>query len=206
MVWLYPVGAPLRSFLSALRFARPAPLSSMDSPRASNADPFSCLLAFRVSRLFSFMVARWRMNGGLEQGLGVNRPRATVLHWCNVSTSSCPHALQGRSIPTTNDGVGIFFVCIPLRWQRVQEPARGANRSNATHRRGPRDHADDARDRISDRSEETSHRLISPKTIFRRPGSGRHGIVRARRRRGLHATTRGIFCGETSNQQNTPKE
>jgi len=107
----------------------------MDSPRASNADPFSCLLAFRASRLFSFMVALYRMNGGMGQGLGVKRQRATVLHGCNVSASSCPHALQGRSIPTTNDGVGIFFACIPLRWQRVHEPACGTNRSNATHRR-----------------------------------------------------------------------
>jgi hypothetical protein len=52
----------------------------MDSPRASNADPFSCLLAFRVSRLFSLMATRCRMNVGLEQGLGVNRQSATVLH------------------------------------------------------------------------------------------------------------------------------
>lgn len=39
---------------SRLRFSRAVPLSSQDSPRASNADPFSCLLALRVSRLFSF--------------------------------------------------------------------------------------------------------------------------------------------------------
>ncbi|WP_175012968.1 hypothetical protein [Burkholderia lata] len=46
--------------------------------------------------------------------------------------------MLGRSIPTTNDGVGIFFACMSLDWQRVQEPAGGThNRSNATHRRLP---------------------------------------------------------------------
>ena len=118
-VWPYPVDVMLRSFVFRLRFLRPVPLSFMDSPRASNADPFSCLLAFRVSRLFSFMAALCRMNGGMGQGFGASRQCATVLHGCNVSTSSCPHALQGRSIPATNEGVGIFFACIPLHWQRV---------------------------------------------------------------------------------------
>lgn len=118
-VWPYPVDVTLRSFVFCLMFLRPVPLSFMDSPRASNADPFSCLLAFRVSRLFSFMAALCRMNGGMGQGFGASRQCATVLHGCNVSTSSCPHALQGRSIPATNEGVGIFFACIPLHWQRV---------------------------------------------------------------------------------------
>ncbi|MDR0243211.1 MAG: hypothetical protein LBJ65_16555 [Burkholderia sp.] len=102
-----------------LRFARAVPLSFLDSPRASNADPFSCLLAFRASRLFSFTALHCRQGGGMEQGLGANRHSATVLHWCNVSTSSCPHALQGRSIPTTHEGAGIFFAHALVSPQRV---------------------------------------------------------------------------------------
>ncbi len=98
-----------RYFFSRLRFARAVPLSSLDSPRASNADPFSCLLAFRASRLFSFTAACRSGIGGIGQGLGTHRQSATVLHWCNVSPSSCPDALQGRSIPMPGEGVGIFF-------------------------------------------------------------------------------------------------
>ncbi|VWB26504.1 hypothetical protein BLA15816_01106 [Burkholderia lata] len=162
IVWPYPVDLMLRSFLSRLRFVRSVPLSSLDSPRASNADPFSCLLAFRVSRLFSSMAAFYRLSGGMRQGFGMNRQRATVLHWCNVSTSSCPHALQGRSIPITNDGVGIFFARIPLHWQRVAAVPDG---------QAPTLIASDvkdanARDRTSDRFRQASHRLISPKVRF----------------------------------------
>ncbi len=73
-----------RSFLSCLRFPRAVPLSSLDSPRASNADPFSCLLAQNASRLFSFTTAHNRLIGGIEQGLGANRQGVTVLHTCNV--------------------------------------------------------------------------------------------------------------------------
>lgn len=102
---------------SSLRFAHRVPLSSQDSPRASNADPFSCLLVFHMSRLFSFAAVHNRPSGGIGQGLGVSRQSATALHWGKVSASSCPHALQGRSIPTTNEGVGIFFA--PMFWRRT---------------------------------------------------------------------------------------
>lgn len=108
-----------RRFLSRLRFPRAVPLSSLDSPRASNADPFSCLLAPNASRLFSFTAAHNRLIGGIEQGLGANRQSATVLHACNVGPSSCPHALQGRSIPMTDEGVGIFFARTPTSRHRA---------------------------------------------------------------------------------------
>ncbi|CAD9224562.1 hypothetical protein BCEN4_420008 [Burkholderia cenocepacia] len=73
-----------RSFNSRLRFSRAVPLSFLDSPRASNADPFSCLLAQNAGRLFSFTPVHNRLIGGIEQAFGANRQSATVLHACNV--------------------------------------------------------------------------------------------------------------------------
>ncbi|CAI8696386.1 hypothetical protein EMIT0111MI5_40194 [Burkholderia sp. IT-111MI5] len=60
-----------------------------------------------------------RKFGGIAQGFGTNRQSATVLHACNVSSSSCPHALQGRSIPATSEGVGIFFACTQMSRRRT---------------------------------------------------------------------------------------
>jgi len=71
-------------FLTRLRFPAIVPLSCLDSPRASNADPFSCLFAQNAGRLFSFTPVHNRLIGGIEQRFGANRQRATVLHACNV--------------------------------------------------------------------------------------------------------------------------
>lgn len=102
IVWPYSVDVmlrKLRNFLFRLRFSLPVPLSFLDSPRASNADPFSCLLAFRASRLFSFMAERdrdlARADSAQQSYIGVTYrlPRALML--CRAVRSRQPMTVSG---------------------------------------------------------------------------------------------------------------